>query len=86
VAAVVIDPADTSRCPMGFLCESCGRRGDLGVYPCDFGPLGVGCVTLCRSCRVFQMEHPPPVSLRTASRLVEEHALHLLRFAKWAPK
>lgn len=71
-----IDLDDTSRCPLGARCESCGiERGDLAVAVAALGPLGVACLTMCPRCA--RADAAPPVSLPTAARLVAQHCQHL---------
>lgn len=67
---------DTSRCPRGHRCESCGvERDDLAVCTAALGPLGVACLTLCPRCAGSDVA--PPVSVGTAVRLVGQHCVHL---------
>jgi hypothetical protein len=71
-----IDLDDTSRCPVGHRCESCGtERGDLAVTTADLGRLGVACLTLCPPCTDSNIA--PPVTVSTAARLVGQHCQHL---------
>ena len=70
-----IDLDDTTRCPLGHRCESCGtEHAHLEVRTARTA-LGVLCVTLCPRCAGSGMA--PPVSLSTAVRLVGQHAEHL---------
>lgn len=71
-----VDIDDTSRCPLGHRCESCGaERDDLAVTTALFGPIGVACVTMCPRCaRSLQA---PPVAVATAVRLVGQHCEHV---------
>jgi hypothetical protein len=74
VSAVELD--DTTRCPVGVRCESCGREGDdLAVSTAQLGRLAVGCLTLCPRCAGSGVV--PPVAVSTAVRLVGQHAGHL---------
>jgi hypothetical protein len=67
---------DTSRCPLGVRCESCGvERNDLVVATADLGRLGVACFTLCPRCAASST--PPRVAVSTAVRLVGQHCVHL---------
>ncbi len=69
------DLDETTRCPLGHRCESCGvERGDLAVGTATTA-LGVLCLTLCPRCAAAAM--PPPVAVGTAARLVAQHAAHL---------
>jgi hypothetical protein len=71
-----VDVDDTSRCPLGHRCESCGiERDDLAVTTAALGRLGVGCLTLCPRCTGSEVA--PPVSVGTAVRLVAQHCGHL---------
>ena len=66
---------DTSRCPLGHRCESCGtERDDLAVSTATT-PLGVLCLTLCPQCAAF--DEMPRVAVGTAARLVMQHCIHL---------
>lgn len=72
---VPVNLDDTSRCPLGHRCESCGaERDDLAVATANT-PLGVLCLTLCPRCAAATMA--PPVSVGTANRLVLAHCHHL---------
>jgi hypothetical protein len=71
-----VNVGDTSRCPVGHRCESCGtERGDLTVETATAARLGVMCLTLCRRCASFDGQIP--VSVSTAARLVGQHCRHL---------
>lgn len=68
---------NTSRCPLGHRCESCGiERPDLAVHTATTG-LGVLCLTLCPRCANSGVAVVPPVAVGTASRLVIQHCMHL---------
>lgn len=70
------DPDDTSCCPVGERCECCGiERDDLAVVTSNLGSVGVACLTMCPSCAASAV--PPPVTIRTAARLVLQHAVHV---------
>ena len=72
---MTLDFDDTSRCPLGVRCESCGtEHGDLAVSTAST-PLGVLCLTLCPRCSAATTA--PPVSVTTAARLVAQHREHL---------
>src|SRR3954447_11210120 len=46
-----IDLDDTSRCPLGVRCESCGaERDDLAICAVELGPLGMACLTMWPRC------------------------------------
>jgi hypothetical protein len=67
---------DTSGCPLGVRCESCGaERDDPKVCTLAFGRLGVACLTLCGPCASSTVT--PPVTVATAVHLVEQHTEHL---------
>lgn len=67
---------DTSRCPLGVRCESCGTEtGVLRVETVGLGALGVACLTMCRRCAASTVS--PPVAVGTATRLVLQHTMHL---------
>lgn len=69
------DLDDTSRCPLGVRCESCGaERDDLAVATAATA-LGVLCLTLCPRCAATDVA--PPITVNTAARLVAQHAGHL---------
>jgi hypothetical protein len=70
------DVNDTSGCPRGHRCESCGtEHGDLAVETMTHPRLGTLCLTMCRRCAAFGQD--VPVSLGTATRLVEQHLEHI---------
>ena len=70
-----IDLEDTSRCPLGHRCESCGaERDDLAVSTAAT-LLGVLCLTLCPRCLAFG--EMPRLAAGTAVRLVVQHCTHL---------
>jgi hypothetical protein len=70
-----VDLDNTSNCPVGHRCESCGaERNDLDVSTAATA-LGVLCLTLCPRCAASDVT--PPVSVGTAARLVGQHAGHL---------
>ena len=69
------DLDDTSRCPLGHRCESCGIEGnDLAVSTAT-SRLGVMCLTLCRRCAAY--DDVLPVTVGTAVKLVLQHCIHL---------
>ena len=70
-----IDLDDTSRCPLGHRCESCGAEGDDLAVSTATTPLGVLCLTLCPPCAAFG--EMPRVAVGTATRLVLHHCTHL---------
>jgi hypothetical protein len=70
-----IDVDDTSRCPLGHRCESCGSEHDDLAVSTATTPLGVLCLTLCPPCAAFA--EMPRVAVGTAVRLVAQHCEHL---------
>jgi hypothetical protein len=70
------DLDDTSNCPRGVRCESCGlEAGDgLAVYTSECA-LGVMCLTMCPRCG--RAIGDVNIAVTTASRLVMQHAGHL---------
>jgi hypothetical protein len=66
---------DTSYCPLGVRCESCGQAAGnaLAVYTCEC-PYGVMCLTLCPRCG--RAVAGLTIAAATALRLVMEHADH----------
>jgi hypothetical protein len=64
---------DTSRCPVGETCCSCGQGDDLAVAVADT-PLGVVCLTLCASCE--QAARTPSLSCVDAALRALTHAAH----------
>jgi hypothetical protein len=70
-----VDLDDTTNCPLGHRCESCGsEREDLRVETATTD-LGVLCLTLCPPCAASDVT--PPVAIGTAVRLVHQHCAHL---------
>jgi hypothetical protein len=78
---MVIEPTDgaevgeTSRCPLGHRCESCGTAAPalaVQVLPVLGREL---CLTLCPKCRASGML--PSILVSTAARLVAQHADHV---------
>jgi hypothetical protein len=73
---VTVNLDDTSSCPMGVRCESCGvERSNLRVCTATLRRIGVACLTLCPRCAGSGVV--PPVSVATAVRLTAQHCLHL---------
>lgn len=69
------DLNDTSRCPKGHRCESCGAADKRVAVKTLTTPLGVLCLTLCPRCAGSQV--PPPITVGTVVRLVAQHCEHL---------
>lgn len=68
-----IDVGDTARCPIAEACASCGRADQLRVRAADL-PMGVGCLTVCDSCK----DRPDiRLSLSSAALMVLSHCEHL---------
>ena len=65
---------DTSRCPVGPGCESCGHLDELVVSTADT-PVGVLCMTLCETCELAGIL--PVFSPAEESARVLEHGEHL---------
>jgi hypothetical protein len=65
---------DTSRCPVGPECESCGRLDELAVSTGDTS-VGVLCMTLCDTCEVAGVL--PIFSSEAEATRVLEHGEHL---------
>ncbi|MGD9525626.1 hypothetical protein [Pseudonocardia sp.] len=71
-----LDLDDTSGCPLGVRCESCGIEAEgLAVVTAAMGSLGVACLTMCPTCAGSGT--PPNVAVATAVRLVAQHCGHL---------
>jgi hypothetical protein len=66
---------DTSRCPLGHRCESCGAEGRGLRVKAAPTALGVLCLTLCPRCASSPV--PPPITVDTAGRLANQHRAHL---------
>lgn len=69
-----MDLDDTSNCPVGFRCESCGGTGEIKVSTASTA-VGVLCLSLCPPCSSSTVA--PPVPVGTAVRLVIQHCFHL---------
>lgn len=70
-----LDPTDTSRCPRGHRCESCGTVGrGLAVVTRQVLAETL-CLTLCPGCAASG--RPPAIMLSTAERLAAQHRAHL---------
>jgi len=69
-----VDLDDTSNCPVGFRCESCGDAGGITVATASTA-VGVLCLSLCPRCSSSTVA--PPVAVGTAVRLVMQHCTHL---------
>lgn len=71
-----VSSEDTTHCPVGSRCESCGRPDDPRVTTCEHGPTGeTYCITLCPRCRASGV--PPRIGEVTAGRFVAQHAGHV---------
>ena len=74
-----LEAQDTSNCPTGHRCESCGNAtGDLEVMT---HPVlnAIICLTVCGGCR--QSGRPPGIMLSTAEKLAQQHREHVLGVA-----
>jgi hypothetical protein len=71
--------SDTTGCPLGHRCESCGAdQPALAVLVVLIEPVGVACLTTCGPCRsAFAAGMSPPIMASTAVRLCEQHAAHV---------
>ncbi len=66
---------DTTGCPVGARCETCGATQALAVVTADC-PAGVYCLTLCLACE--QLAPPEPAGgWPSATRRVLGHCAHL---------
>ena len=65
---------DTSRCPVGPECESCGRTDELAVSTVD-APAGVLCMTVCDACELIAVV--PVLSPGEEATRVREHGAHV---------
>jgi hypothetical protein len=74
------DATDSSRCPLGARCECCGDDAPgLTVATATTG-VGVLCLTVCATCvSALRRGTPPPVSVATAARRVDQPRRHLAR-------
>jgi hypothetical protein len=73
-----VDVDDTSRCPLGVRCESCGTERDDLTIATSCTDLGALCLTACPTCAAaISRGTPLPVSVATAARLVAQHSRHL---------
>lgn len=71
----MINPGDTSRCPAGAVCESCGAGDDLAVATAST-EVGIVCVTICRRCDE-ELARLPGFAPVEAVRRCMAHAGHL---------
>lgn len=69
-----VDVDDTSNCPLGDECASCGTRDDLAVSTLGI-PMGVLCMTLCGDCA--EAGRRPKMYLVPGAEKVLEHCGHL---------
>lgn len=75
---VELDLDDTSRCPVAKSCASCGGGDELEVVTIS-APVGLFCVTLCRSCirHGETFGDAPRFTAATAVRRSLAHCEHL---------
>ncbi|WP_433506756.1 hypothetical protein ACQP04_09865 [Pseudonocardia halophobica] len=70
----LVDPDDTTRCPVALWCARCQTGEDLIVATAD-SALGIHCLTLCESCAdAGRLPRRPALFLL---RAVADHAGHL---------
>lgn len=74
------DLDNTSRCPQGPRCESCGTEGDDVAVSAVQTPVGMLCLSLCDRCATSGT--PAPIHLATAVRLVAQHLDHVRGVAR----
>ena len=65
---------NTSNCPIGARCESCGTTKPRAVHTATT-PVGVICLTLCDRCASSSLT--PRLAAATAARFVLDHCGHL---------
>jgi uncharacterized Zn finger protein len=65
---------DTTRCPVGPACESCGHTDELAVSTADT-PAGVICMTVCDACGLLAVH--PVLSPAEETTRVREHGAHV---------
>jgi hypothetical protein len=74
--SVVTDSPDTSCCPIGARCESCGdEAGDALTVVVTECALGALCMTMCARCA--RGAGDLNIAKSTAARLVMQHAIHV---------
>jgi hypothetical protein len=74
LTGMVMNLDDTSRCPVGRECESCGRLDELAVSTVDT-PAGVICMTVCDACELLAVL--PVLSPAEEAASVREHGKHV---------
>lgn len=70
-----VDLDDTTNCPLGHRCESCGAAGNGVTVQTATTPLGVLCLTMCPRCSRSTVA--PPLAVGTVVRLVMQHCEQL---------
>ena len=65
---------DTTNCPIGARCESCGTTAPRSVHTATT-PVGVICLTLCARCASSSLT--PRLAAASAARFVLDHCSHL---------
>ncbi len=68
------DLDDTSRCPHGDACETCGSTTEFGVTTLDTS-IGVYCVTICTRC--IDNGKLPRLTIHATALRVLDHCQHL---------
>jgi hypothetical protein len=71
---MVMNLDNTSRCPVGPECETCGRLDELAVTTAD-RPVGVICMTVCDAYEVLDVL--PVLSPTEEAARVREHGEHV---------
>jgi hypothetical protein len=71
---MVMNLDDTTRCPVGPECESCGRTDELAVSTADT-PAGMICMTVGDACELLAVL--PVLSPAEEAIRVREHGKHV---------
>lgn len=76
---MLLDHRDSSHCPVGYRCESCGVAAeDHEVLVIQTPEVGHICLTTCVFCRdILRLGMPPPITMRTATNLARQHREHV---------
>ena len=80
------DPKDTSCCPIGMRCESCGAERPALRVAARTVLDRVLCLTLCARCDGDGDGRLPNIQLSTAIKFVQQHAGHLTRARDGGPR
>ncbi|GAA5117531.1 hypothetical protein GCM10025762_33120 [Haloechinothrix salitolerans] len=74
---MLVDPEDTTQCPLSDCCEGCRSVEDLSVVAVEIqSGTGMMCATLCGTC-IDADRTPVIVSWTKSSKRVAEHCGHL---------